>query len=211
MRFDSIEPLLVLGTSNKSNYQSEDEEKGFFDKLFRKNKKNDIPPFEAAVERIGKDVLESEILNDEYILAYTVDKNRNDLYVVLTENYLILPNQDVISFENVKRYGLFNALEPDFAQYAEDRMNIPYDPTYTSEYEGEETYELDRFSLLFSYVDNHGLRYMYTIYMDVADRKEFYDYLSARLEDKEDRTSNLVIEGKFEDDPYENPYYSMIN
>ena len=37
-------------------------------------------------------------------------------------------------------------------QYAEDRgIDTPYDPTYISEYEGEEEYELERFcrTLLF--------------------------------------------------------------
>lgn len=210
MRFDSVDPLLVLGTVDKFKYLREDEDRGFLDKIFHKNKKSAIPTYETAIEEAGRDVLEKEILDDDYILLYTLDKDRTDLYVVLTENYLILPNQDVIPFEEVTRYGLFNELEVPFAQYAEDRMGIPFDPTFISEYEGEETYELDRFSMLFSYVDQHGLVYKYTIYMDVADRQEFYDYLSARLEGKDDYTSKLVINGEFEDNPYENPYYQFI-
>lgn len=209
MRFDSIDPQLVLGTVNRSKYQQE-EEPGFLDKFFHKNRKNEASPFDEAIEKIGRDVLRQEIQDDEYILAYTLDENRTDLYVVMTENYLIIPDKDIISFEDVVRYGLFNELEPDFSQYAEDRLNIPYDPTFKSEYEGEDTYELDRFSILFSYVDQFGICYRYTIYMDVADRKEFYEYLSARLEDKVDWTDPLVLEGRFEEDPLDNPYYKMI-
>lgn len=42
--------------------------------------------------------------------------------------------------------------------------------------------------------------------MDVADRKEFYEYLSARLKDKADWTSRFVMSGRFEDDSYIRPF-----
>ena len=206
MRLDSIDPNLILGIVNEYDYESEDENKGLFGKLFRKKKVDKVALFINDIEVIGIDILEKEILNDDYILAYTIDKDRTDLYVVLTENYLIIPNQVVVSLSDVKKYGLFNVLNPDFAQYAEDRLNIPYDPTFRSEYEGEDTYELDRFSMAFAYVDKFGLSYEYTFYMDVADRKEFYEYLSARLEDKADWTSRFVISGRFEDDSYIRPF-----
>lgn len=64
---------------------------------------------------------------------------------------------------------------------------------------------------MFSYMDKFDLLFRHTIYVDVADRQEFYDYLSARLEEKIDWTSKLVLEGGFEDDPYENPYYDIIS
>lgn len=210
MRFDSVEPLLILGTSaNLGAHQEEEEARGFLGKLFGKDKKDSLSVFEADIKRIGRDELIKEILDDDYILAYTVDKDRTDLYVVLTENYLILPDQDIICLADVFKYGLFNVLDPEFAQYAEDRINIPYDPTFVSEYEGEEGYELERFSLLFAYVDQYGNIFKYTIYMDVADRQDFYDYLSARLDGKVDLTSELVSEGKFEDVWHTNPFYKM--
>lgn len=47
--------------------------------------------------------------------------------------------------------------------------------------------------------------------MDVADRQEFYEYLSGRLEGKADWTNGLVLEGKFEEDPLLNPYFQMMS
>lgn len=64
---------------------------------------------------------------------------------------------------------------------------------------------------MFGYVDNHGIRYNYTIYMDIDDRKDFYQYLFARLEGKVDFTRQLVLDGEFEKDTYENWFYKLIN
>ena len=50
MRFDSIDPQLALGIVNRSKYQQE-EEPGFLDKLFHKNRKNEASPFDEAIEK----------------------------------------------------------------------------------------------------------------------------------------------------------------
>lgn len=208
MRIDSVEPTIILGTIFASDYKDE-EERGFFGKIFKKNKTN-LQPFEEAIANIGRDALVDELLDEDYVLAFTVDSSQTNLYVVLTENYLILPGKDIIDLNNVKKYGLFNELEPDFAQYAEDRMGIPYDPTFVSEYEGEEGFELKRFNVKFAYVDAIGLIFEYSFPMDVADRQEFYEYLSGRIESNRDYTSSFVLEGKFEEDPFDNSFYQML-
>ncbi len=211
MRFDSVEPTLILGGyfGGTSSYD-EEEEKGIFSKIFKKPQST-LTVYEEQINKIGRDVLVDELLDEDYVLAYSIDSNQTKLYVVLTENYLILPGLDIITLENVRTYGLFNVLFPEFVQYAEDRKGIPYDPNYVSEFEGEETFELDRFSIMFGYVDNYGIRYKYTIYMDIDDRKDFYEYLFARLEGKVDFTRQLVLDGEFEKDTYENWFYKLIN
>lgn len=211
MRLDNIDASVILGSKAKRAYQYEkEEEQGFWGKLFGK-KKNYLPPFESELNRIGEDVIIAELSDSNNAVGYSVDKNQTDIFVILTENYLILPEQDIIELDKIVKYGLFNSLNPDFAQYAEDRMGIPYDPNYVSEYEGEETYELDRFNVLFAFVDKYNLIFKYTLRIEVSDRREFYDELTKRLEDKVDWTSRYVLEGTFEPDSYDTKYYDMIS
>lgn len=210
MRFDSVDVTSILGLSFSSNSNNSDEnEGGFLTKIFKKKKYSENI-FEEAIAKYGRGRLADELSDEDYILAYTVDSNQTKLYVVLTENFLILPGQDIIELASITKYGLFNVLDPDFAQYAEDRINVPYDPSYVSEYEGEERYELDRFSIMFAFVTDMKILYKYTLYMDLADRKEFHEYLSARIDTESDFTSDLIFDGKFEDDSLDNPYKNLV-
>ena len=85
-------------------------------------------------------------------------------------------------------------------QYAVDRgIDTPYDPSYTSEFEGEEEYELERFKIRLIIVDEYGMRFIYDFYMEAADRRDFHKQLSDRC-DGVDFTRNDVLNGTFEDD-----------
>ncbi len=51
MRFDSVEPLLILGTSaNLGTHQEEEEARGFLGKLFGKDKKDSLSVLEGKFE-----------------------------------------------------------------------------------------------------------------------------------------------------------------
>ena len=134
----------ILSVPGFTSSYKDDESAGFFKRLFTK-KKNEESFYMSRIKQIGTDVLYEELKGD--IDAYWVKDAPRDTVVVLTVNYLVLPGQDIIALDNIKKYGLYNIPQAPFAQYALDRMDIPYDPYYVSEYEGEESYELDRFKI----------------------------------------------------------------
>ena len=206
MKLETIDIPLILpqpmsGTS--SNY--DEEEKGFFAKLFKK--KPEKPFYETRIEEFGYDELYRELSDSPAI--YQVRNTNYDKAVILTENYFILPGQEILPFERIAKYVICNLGEMPWEQYAEDRgLDTPYDPNYTSEYEGEEDFELERFKIKLAIVDIYGLQYQYDFYMEASDRHDFHDELSDRC-DGVDFTRNTVLEGKFSDnDDY---WFTLMN
>ena len=149
------------------------------------------------INEIGRDELEQELSGE--IDAYRIEKSDPMTTIILTENYLILPNQDIFPLENVKKFALGAVYLPEYMQYAQDREGVPYDPEYKSEYEGEESYELDRFNIDLVLADEENAIYTYTFPMEVSDRKDFRDRLSDRCI-ANDLSEDLVFEGKFNED-----------
>ena len=85
-------------------------------------------------------------------------------------------------------------------QYAEDRgLDTPYDPTYISEFEGEEEYELERFKIRLVIVDIYGMQFRYDFYMETSDRRDFHEQFANRC-DGIDFTREDVLDGKFSED-----------
>ena len=102
------------------------------------------------------------------------------------------------------RFAIINESSADrpYEQYAIDRFNEPYDPNYVSEYEGEESFELDRFNVKLKITDEYNLVYGYVFPMEVADRKDFREKLNERLAPfgVVDGSSEFAIEGRFPED-----------
>ena len=203
MRLETIDIPLILPqhvSGRASNYE-EDEERGFFAKLF---KKKDVPEksfYESRIEEYGYDELYSELSDSPEI--YQVRNTSYDKAVILTENYFILPGQEILPLERISKYVICNLWQMPWEQYAEDRgIDTPYDPSYVSEFEGEEEYELERFKLRLVIADKYNMQFIYDFYMEVSDRRDFYEKFSDRC-DGVDFTREGVLDGRFsEDDDY---------
>lgn len=200
MRLETIDIPLILPQpmSGRSSYYDEDEEPGFFSKLF---KKKDVPEksfFESRIEEFGYDDLYNELSDNPAI--YQVRNTSYDKSVILTKNYFILPGQEIFPLERISKYVICNLGEMPWEQYAEDRgIDTPYDPTYISEYEGEEEYELERFKISLVIIDKYGVQFRYDFYMEASDRRDFYEQFSSRC-DGMDFTREDVLDGKFSED-----------
>lgn len=159
--------------------------------------------FQKQISKYGTDDISNSIREDD-TTAYIIAENCPQSLIILTDMYPILPDKDVFLMSDIIEYGLaYENNNPDFAQYAEDRMGMPYDPNFVSEYEGEETFELDRFSVLLVIKDSVGIISQYTIYLDVNDRTDFLDILSSKTQGfAYDISDTLAVEGKFDDNNY---------
>ena len=121
--------------------------------------------------------------------------------VVLSHSYLIIPGKEIFPLYDVARFSIQNERDGDrpYEQYAIDRFDEPYDPSYVSEYENEEGFELARFNILLQIIDENNLRYEYVFPMEVADRKDFREQLNERLAPigAIDMSHEDVMEGQF--------------
>ena len=194
--------LYTQPVSNKSRY-SDEEEGGFFKKLFNKKEEQDeVPFFNTRIEEFGRDTL-YEDLKDGYD-AYIVKGAPFETMVVLSSCYLILPGKEIFPLYDIARFAIKN--EPygrrPYEQYAIDRFDEPYDPNFVSEYENEEGFELDRFNILLWIRDENNLLYEYVFPMEVADRRDFHAKLNERMAEfgVVDLSEEDVMDGKFPDD-----------
>lgn len=187
--------LLFIPSVSNSNY--EDESDSFFKKLFAKKKHIEESFFESRIKEFGYDTLYDEL--SDHPLVYWVEGTPRETMVILTNQFLMLPDKEIFALDKISKYAMYNIYDTPFAQYAIDRKDYPYDPLYVSEYEGEESFELDRFKVQFVIVDVYGLRYEYEFLMETKDRRNFHDAFVSRCKGI-DFTSNAVIEGTFEDD-----------
>jgi hypothetical protein len=196
----SIDQLLYTKPVNSRPYDSA-EEPGFFKKMFAK-KEPEKPFFNIRVEEFGRDELYEDI--KEGYDAYIVKGAPFETMVVLSRSYLILPEKEIFPLYDVTKFAIKAEAYDDrpYEQYAIDRINEPYDPSFISEYEGEEEFELTRFNILLQITDENNQRYEYVIQMETADRKDFREKLNERLAKVGviDDSDEDVIEGRFPDD-----------
>lgn len=196
MKIDSVNPDDILGTANKGIYGArQDEEKGFFKKLF--GKKDEEEYFEKKVREIGREELEKELSGG--IDAYLVEKADPKNTVVITENYLIIPGKEIFPLYTIHEFGLGSEWMPSYQQYAMDRFGIPYDPDFKSEYEDEDGYELDRFNVELVIRDEERNMFIYSFPMEIKDRSDFCQRLLDRCI-AEEYSDEGVFEGKFNED-----------
>lgn len=197
----NIDQLLYTQPASNHFYDSDEEEGGFLKKLFNK-KEPEVPYFNTRVEQFGRDELYNDLM--EGYDAYMVKGAPFETMVVLSKSYLILPEKEIFPLYDIIRFAI--KCEPygerPYEQYAIDRFDEPYDPSYISEYEGEETFELDRFNVLLEITDENRLIYEYVIPMEVADRQDFRSKFNERMAEVGvvDASEDEVMEGKFPDD-----------
>ena len=197
MKIDNVNADDILGTANKGIYSSHhDEEKGFFKKLFGK-KDDDGSYFEKKVREIGREELEKELSGA--IDAYLVEKADPKNTVVITEDYLIIPGKEIFPLYMIHEFGLGSEWMPPYQQYAMDRIDVPYDPDFKSEYEAEEGYELDRFNVELVIRDEEQNMFVYSFPMEIPDRSDFRQRLLDRCIATE-YSDEGVFEGKFNED-----------
>ena len=198
----NIDQVLYTEPVRNRPYDSDEETGGFFRKLFKKKDEPEVPFFNTRVEEFGRDELYEDI--KEGYDAYMVKGAPFETMVLLTNNYLILPGKEIFPLCDVARFAIINESPADrpYEQYAIDRFNEPYDPNYVSEYEGEESFELDRFNVKLKITDENNLVYGYVFPMEVADRKDFREKLNERLAPFGviDGSSEFAIEGRFPED-----------
>lgn len=189
--------VLNFRTSGSDKVDYDLKEETFFSKLFAKMKENDDEfSYEGLIEKYGKDDLIDDLSNNP--LVFAVDKNDLKTYVVLTDYNIYIPGQIIMPYFEISAFKLFYNEDEPFQTYAEDRKGIPYDPGFVSEYEGEETFELDRFSINLQIIDDSDKQYglNFKIYLDVGDRDRFVREFRMRAE-VEDYTSQDAIDGIF--------------
>lgn len=195
----NIDQVLYTEPVRSYNYDSDEENVGFFKKLFKKKDEPEVPFFNTRVEEFGRDELYEDI-KDGYN-AYMVKGAPFETMVLLSHNYLILPGKEIFPLCDVAKFAIINENEEDrpYEQYAIDRFNEPYDPNFVSEYEGEEEYELNRFNVKLKITDENNLVFGYVFPMEVADRQDFRDKLNERLAPYGviDESSELAVEGHF--------------
>ncbi|MCR4671247.1 MAG: hypothetical protein K5643_08655 [Saccharofermentans sp.] len=197
----NIDQILFTPTVREDPYDH-GEETGFFKKLFSKKEKDETPYFNTRVEQFGRDALYDDI--KEKCDAYLVKNAPAENMVVLSKSFLILPGKEILPFYDMISFSIQNepATERPYEQYAIDRFNEPYDPSFVSEYDNEEGFELARFNILLQIVDENRLRYDYVFPMEVSDRKDFREKLNERLTPIGviDLSYDDVMEGQFTDD-----------
>ena len=198
----NIDQVLYTEPVSSHNYDSDEENVGFFKKLFKKKDEPEVPFFNTRVEEFGRDELYEDI-KDGYN-AYMVKGAPFETMVLLSHNSLILPGKEIFPLCDVAKFAIINENEEDrpYEQYAIDRFNEPYDPNFISEYEGEEEYELNRFNVKLKITDENNLVFGYVFPMEVADRQDFRDKLNERLAPFGviDESNELAIEGRFPDE-----------
>ena len=198
----NIDRLLYTEPVRKQPYDNDEEERGFFKKIFSKKDEPEVPFFNTRVEEFGRDALYDDI--KEGFDAYIVTGAPFETMVVLSRSYLILPGKEIFPLYDVERFAIKNEHYGNrpYEQYAIDRFDEPYDPTFVSEYDNEEGFELDRFNILLQITDENHLQYEYVFPMEVADRKDFRDKLNERLGPVGalDLSDDDVMEGRFPDD-----------
>ena len=198
----NIDQLLYTKPVKTHSYEDDEEGGGFFKKLFSKKAEPEIPFFNQRVEEFGRDELYDDI--KEGYDAYIVKGAPFETMVVLSRSYLILPEKEIFPLYDVTRFAIKTEHYGNrpYEQYALDRFNEPYDPNYISEYEGEESFELDRFNVLLQITDENNILYEYVFPMEVADRKDFREKINERLAPVGvfDASDEEVMEGSFPDD-----------
>lgn len=198
----NIDRLLYTEPVRKQRYDNDEEERGFFKKIFSKKDEPEVPFFNTRVEEFGRDALYDDI--KEGFDAYIVTGAPFETMVVLSRSYLILPGKEIFPLYDVERFAIKNEHYGNrpYEQYAIDRFDEPYDPSFVSEYENEEGFELDRFNILLQITDENHLQYEYVFPMEVADRKDFRAKLNERLGPVGalDLSDDDVMEGRFPDD-----------
>ena len=206
MKVTDVDIGLLLYTPAVADhrYDHDEEDQGFFKKLFSKKEEPEVPFFNRRVEEFGRDALYDDI--KEKCDAYMVKGAPFETMVVLSKSYLILPGKEIFPLYDVFKFAIQNEHfdRRPYEQYAIDRFNEPYDPSYVSEFEGEESYELDRFNIMLTITDENKLDYEYIFPMEVADRKDFREQLNERLAPigALDFSDEDVMEGRFtEEEP----------
>lgn len=176
----NIDLLLYTQPVKTQNYDH-DEEGGFFKKLRNKKEEPEVPFFNTRVDEFGRDALYEDIKAN--CDAYIVRGASFDNIVVLSQNYMILPEKEIFPLYTVKKFAITNELPSNrpYEQYALDRFNDPYDPNYVSEFENEEGFELARFNIRLTITDKYDILYEYVFPMEVADRRDFREKLYERV------------------------------
>lgn len=197
----NIDRLLYTQPVRDRSYE-DDEEGGFFRKLFAKKKEPEIPFFNKRVEQFGRDELYDDIKEESD--AYIVKGAPFETMVVLSHSFLILPEKEIFPLYDVTRFAIKNEHYGNrpYEQYAIDRFDEPYDPHYISEYEGEEDFELNRFNILLQITDENNALFEYVFPMEVSDRRDFREKLNERMSQVgvADFSDEDVMEGRFPDD-----------
>ena len=198
----NFDELLTLPMTGPLYDYTEEEDAGFFKKLFSKKKEPEIPFFQQRIMQFGRDELYNEF--KEGYDAYVIKGAPAESLVVLTHSYLIIPEKEIFPLYDVTQFAIKAEHYGDrpYEQYAIDRFGEPYDPEYISEYENEEGFELARFNILLQIIDENKILYEYVFPMEVADRKDFRAQLNERLAPVGvlDCSDEEVIEGRFPDD-----------
>lgn len=193
-----IDQILHVPGPAKHYDSGEDEDEGLFKKLFSKKEKEPKDTFYTSrIKEFGRDVLYDELLRGYD--AYKIDKAPLDTMIILTENYLIIPEHEVFPLETLRKFALFTSWNV-CTEYAQAREGCPYDPDYVSEYENEEAFELGRFEIRLILTDNFKQRYQHFIFMEVPDRKDFHQGIIDRCPRADDYTSEDVLEGGYFED-----------
>ena len=197
MKIEDIDIDRVLYVPQHRDYDYDDEEEGLFKKLFsKKSKKHEKSVFEERIEAIGHEELLEELSGD--VDAYLVQNADFEHMVVLTDSYLIFPGNEIFELFKLNRFGIYNISNAPFAEYAEDRFDVPYDPQYVSEFEGEEDFEFDRFKIRLEMIDDTGFKFIYLFHMEVEDREDFRQKMEEKSRAK-DFSSKAATEGWFKE------------
>ena len=210
MKITDIDIDKILFVSPFETTREEEPSGGFLKKLFGKKETSPSEFYKEEVKSRGVDLLREE-LTSEMVAAYQMQSPYQEYPVVITSEYLFFPGQDIVKLGDIRKVGLFNYMEHsgEHWQYAIDRMNEPYDPSHTSEYEGEETYEIDRFKVTFVIVDKAGQRFEYHFLMDKEDRPEFLSLILDHT-GAVDYSDDDVLKGEFDEDYENNSRYSSV-
>ena len=176
------------------DYDTDEEDEGLLHKLFSRKHKEKENYFETRINEFGKDRLLEELSGDVH--AYLVENAPFEEMVIVTDCFLIFPGKDIFKLSTINRFALYNLTDLPFLEYALAREGVPYDPTYISEYEGEEAFEFDRFKIRLVIKDETNFQTEFVFAMEVEDRADFRDRLLERSFSKE-YSSDDALEGWF--------------
>lgn len=181
--FDVLGALLSSSSSNNRSYDDDEEE--------------EVEPYWAKIDRYGRDTLERELYGD--VVGYSYDDDPVETGVVLTENYILFPASEIIRFDEIEKFGLFNHCGRRLHKFIMDRLGQPYDPRII-QYGFDEDPDVDDHEVngaVLYIVTKDGKLIKDGIDLEVQYRKELVDLIAARS-GATDLSTEDVFEGKFD-------------
>lgn len=193
-----VESILYFDPTEKEEFEADAKyNKSFFGRFFGQGRTGfeEGEPYWHKIDRYGRDTLERELYGD--VVGYSYDDYPVETGVVLTEHFMIFPASEIIRFDEIEKFGLFNHCDSRLHKFIMDRLGQPYDPYIINpRYEEDPDEELESGAVLYI-VTKEGKLIQDAIDLEVQYRKELVDLIATRS-GAPDLSTEDVLEGRID-------------